>query len=166
MLLRRTSAAAWVCLSLLAAGTAFAASKVPGARALPITADSYPFGAADHTRVPTDLKALGYVEEEFMVAGTSNVYDWPGPGPAVIRTASVPYVTRVLIRRPADKARFSGTVIVEMLNPSNLFDLNLGWAISGKQIVRNGDAWVGITAVKNFTLFHRKQKNLSIDQAK
>ena len=146
MLLRPTSAAAWVCLSLLAAGPAFAASKVPGVRALPITADSYPFGAADHTRVPTDLKALGYVEEEFMVAGTSNVYDWPGPGPAVIRTANVPYVTRVLIRRPADKARFSGTVIVEMLNPSNLFDLNLGWAISGKQIVRNGDAWAGITA--------------------
>ena len=33
-----------------------------------------------------------------------------------------------------------------MLNPSNLFDLNLGWAISGSQIARNGDAWVGITA--------------------
>jgi len=33
-----------------------------------------------------------------------------------------------------------------MLNPSNLFDLNLAWAVSGRQIVRNGDAWVGITA--------------------
>jgi len=146
MLLRHASAAACVCLALLAAGPAFAASKVPGVRPLPVTADSYPFGAADHTRVPADLKALGYVEEEFLVAGTSNVYDWPGPGPAVIRTANVPYVTRVLIRRPSDKARFSGTVIVEMLNPSNLFDLNLGWAISGRQIARNGDAWVGITA--------------------
>ena len=58
----------------------------------------------------------------------------------------MPYVTRVLIRRPADRARFSGNVIVEMLNPSNLFDLNLGWAISGRQIARHGDAWVGITA--------------------
>ncbi len=146
MLLRRPQVALALALSLITASQALAASRVPGVRPLPVTADSYPFGAADHTRVPADLKAVGYVEEEFLVAGTSNVYDWPGPGPAVIRTANVPYVTRVLIRRPADKARFSGTVIVEMLNPSNLFDLNLGWAISGRQIARNGDAWVGITA--------------------
>jgi hypothetical protein len=51
----------------------------------------------------------------------------------------------VLIRRPADKARFSGTVIVELLNPSNLFDLNLGWGLAHDQLVRNGDVWVGIT---------------------
>lgn len=133
--------------ALLGSGAAVeAAPKVPGARPLPITADSYPFGAAAHTRVPTDLQAVGYVEEEFLIAGTANVYDWPAPGPAAVRTANVPYVTRVLIRRPADRARFSGTSVVEMLNPSNLFDLNLGWAISGKQIVRSGDAWVGITA--------------------
>jgi hypothetical protein len=126
---------------------AAAGTKVPGVRGpLPVTAISYPFGAADHTRIPTDLKAIGYVEEEFLVAGTANVYDWPGPGPAVIRTAGVPYVTRVLIRRPADKTRFSGNAIVEMLNPSNLFDLNLGWAISGREMARRGDAWVGITA--------------------
>ncbi len=47
---------------------------------------------------------------------------------------------------PPTSARFSGNVIVEMLNPSNLFDLNLGWAISGRQMARHGDAWVGITA--------------------
>jgi hypothetical protein len=33
-----------------------------------------------------------------------------------------------------------------MLNPSNLFDLNIGWALSHKQFMRSGDAWVGITA--------------------
>jgi hypothetical protein len=33
-----------------------------------------------------------------------------------------------------------------MLNPSNLFDLNIGWAVSHEQFVRNGDAWVGVTA--------------------
>jgi hypothetical protein len=133
--------------TLVHSSAAGAATKVPGVRGpLPVTATSYPFGAADHTRVPEDLRAVGYVEEEFLVAGTANVYDWPAPGPAVVRTAGVPYVTRVLVRRPADRARFSGTAIVEMLNPSNLFDLNLAWAISRKQIVRSGDAWVGITA--------------------
>lgn len=126
---------------------AVAASRIPGVRGpIAVTDDSYPFGAADHTRVPEDLAAVGYVEEEFLVAGTSNVYDWPASGPAVVRTAGVPYVTRVLVRRPASRTRFSGDVIVEMLNPSNLFDLNLGWAISSRQIIRAGDAWVGITA--------------------
>ena len=65
---------------------------------------------------------------------------------AVIRTPDAPYTTRVLVRRPASKSRFSGRVVVEMLNPSNLFDLNIGWAIHHDEIVRQGDAWVGITA--------------------
>ncbi len=128
---------------------ASAPSAIPVPRAtgpIPVTASSYPFGAADHQLVPEDLKAIGYVEEEFLVSGAANVYDWPQAGSAIVRTSNVPYTTRVLIRRPASRAKFSGTVAVEMLNPSNLFDLNLGWAISHKQFVRNGDVWVGITA--------------------
>lgn len=109
-------------------------------------ATSYPFGAADHTLVPEDLKARGYVEEEFLVSGKANIYDWPAPGPAVVRTADAPYTTRVLVRRPADGKKFSGNVIVELLNASNLFDLNIGWGLSGKQFVENGDVWVGITS--------------------
>ncbi|WP_394251563.1 alpha/beta hydrolase domain-containing protein [Arthrobacter pityocampae] len=110
------------------------------------TADSYPFGAADHQEVPQDLSRLGYVEEEYLVSGTSNVYTWPSAGPARIRTEDAPYTTRVLVRKPAKGQKFSGNVVVEMLNPSNLFDLNIGWAMAQEQIVANGDAWVGITA--------------------
>jgi hypothetical protein len=128
--------------------SAFAALPVAKVSApLAATNESYPFGAAAHTRVPTDLAAIGYVEEERFASGTANVYDWPkGSVTAVVRTPNAPYTTRVLIRRPIKPGRFSGNVVVEMLNPSNLFDLNLAWAISHKQIVRNGDAWVGITA--------------------
>jgi hypothetical protein len=113
---------------------------------LPVTAESYPFGAADHQLVPQDLSKLGYVEEEYLVSGTSNVYTWPADGPAVVRTPDAPYTTRVLVRRPANRHHFSGDVVVEMLNPSNLFDLNIGWAVAQREIVDNGDAWVGITA--------------------
>ena len=95
---------------------------------LPVTATSYPFGAADHTLVPEDLAKVGYVEEEYLVSGKANVYTWPAPGPAVVRTPDAPYTTRILVRRPAKASRFSGNVVVEMLNPSNLFDLNIGWA--------------------------------------
>jgi hypothetical protein len=131
----------------LGAPAARAATPVPDVRGpIPVTATSYPFGAADHTRVPEQLEAVGYVEEEFFASGSANTYEWPAPGPAVVRTSGAPYTTRLLVRRPASRARFSGTVIVEMLNPSNLFDLNLAWGISGRQIVRSGDVWVGVTA--------------------
>jgi hypothetical protein len=112
---------------------------------LPVSATSYPFGAADHTLVPEDLSKVGYVEEEYLVSGKANVYTWPAPGPAVVRTPDAPYTTRILVRRPARASRFSGNVVVEMLNPSNQFDLNIGWAMAHRQMVRNGDAWVGIT---------------------
>ncbi len=111
-----------------------------------VSDQSYPFGAADHTLRPQNLADFAYVEEEFFVSGEANVYEWPERDQLITRTADAPYTTRVLIRRPADQENFSGNVVVEMLNPSNLFDLNIGWAISHNQIIRNGDAWVGITA--------------------
>lgn len=120
---------------------AIAGTPIPNVKGpLPVTMTSYPFGAADHERVPEDLKRVGYVEEEFLISGTANVYDWPKLGPTTVRIANAPYTTRVLVRRPADRAKFSGNVAVEMLNPSNRFDLNIGWAISHKEFIRKGDA--------------------------
>ena len=40
-------------------------------------------------------------QASFLVSGKANVYDWPAPGPAVVRTAGAPYTTRILVRRPA-----------------------------------------------------------------
>jgi len=113
---------------------------------VPVTSQSHPFGAAAYTLRPQNMAELGYIEEEFFISGNANVYDWPERGKVEVRSADVPYTTRLLIRRPADEARFSGNVVVEMLNPSNLFDLNIAWAVSHTQLLRNGDAWVGITA--------------------
>lgn len=138
-----------ICLStlLIVSLPTTGGTPVPEARGpLPVTSTSYPFGAADHEGAPEDLSRVGYVEEEYVLSGKANVYDWPAPGPAVVQTAGAPYTTRVLIRRPASRARFSGVVVVEMANPSNLFDLNLGWAMTHKQFVSDGDAWVMITA--------------------
>ena len=112
---------------------------------LPTTATSHAFGAAAYQGVPEDLAAKGYEEREYTISGTANVYDWPAPGPAVVRTAGAPYTTRILVRRPIKGARSSGTVVVEPLNPSNLFDLNIGWAMMNRQLVANGDTWVGVT---------------------
>ena len=115
-------------------------------RPLPVSEASHPFGGAAYQAVPEDLAAVGYVEGEHLVTGKANVYTWPATGPAQVRTADAPYTTRMLVRRPASAGRFSGNVVVEMLNPSNLFDLNIGWAMNRRRILANGDAWVGITA--------------------
>ena len=153
---------------LLAAGVSHAATPLPKVKGpLRATASSYPFGAADHQRRPQRLGRSGYVEREYIVRGRANVYDWPASsGGAVVRTANAPYVTRVLVRRPRRSGRVSGTVWVEFLNPSNLFELNIGWALAHRQLMRDGDVWVGITAkpvaieaLKNFDA--RRYRSLS-----
>ena len=126
--------------------SATAATPIPTATGpIATTATSHPFGGAAFTLRPQNLGALRYIEEEFFLSGFANVYEWPAPGPAVVRTPDAPYTTRILVRRPIDSNKFSGNIIVEPLNPSNLFDLNIGWGLSGDHFVRNGDVWVGVT---------------------
>src|SRR5712691_3025090 len=112
---------------------------------LPVSSDSVPFLAADKNLEPTDLKKHGYIEEEFIVTGTANVYDWAANGALTVKTPNVPYGTRVLVRRPADPGRFSGDVVVEPLNTVRRNDWSWMWGYVGEQILQHGDAWVGIT---------------------
>ena len=57
-----------------------------------------------------------------------------------------PYVNRVLVRRPQNKSRFSGNVVVEILNPSARVDIDRIWVETWRFMVRNGDIYIGITA--------------------
>ena len=113
---------------------------------LPADAASHPFGGAAWEMQPEDLRAHGYVEKEYLVSGTANVYDWDAANKAIVRTAGVPYTTRMLVRRPINAHKQSGTVVVEPLNPSNRFDLNIGWGFAHDQFMRNGDVWIGFTS--------------------
>jgi hypothetical protein len=136
-----------VCGVLAGTGLASAATPLPTAVGpLPVTEASHPFGGAAWQLQPQDLAAHGYVEEEYLLSGTANVYEWAADNTATVRTPDAPYTTRVLVRRPIKRTRMSGTVIVEPLNPSNTFDLNIGWGFSGEQFMRNGDVWVGFTS--------------------
>src|SRR4051812_9644446 len=84
---------------------------------VPVTADSYPFMAANRSTPAFDLAKAGYTEEEFIVSGNANVYDWAADGALNVKTPNAPYGTRILVRRPSNAARFSGTVVVELLFP-------------------------------------------------
>ncbi len=86
MIRLRASVTLACALTALSASTA-SATPVPRVTGpLPVSAASYPFGAADHQLQPQDLRKVGYVEEEFLASGQANVYSWPAPGPAVVRT--------------------------------------------------------------------------------
>ena len=91
-----------------------------------------------------DLRDDRYVEEEFLVDGSANVYDWLPDG-SLATIADGPYESRILVRRPASRSAFSGNVVVEMLNPTSLHDLDIVWAAAQEHFIRNGDIWVGLT---------------------
>ncbi len=52
----------------------------------------------------------------------------------------------MLVRQPADPSKFSGTVLVEWLNVSGGVDADPEWVSLQDEIVRAGDAWVGVSA--------------------
>ena len=43
---------------------------------LTVSDESYPQLAAHRTQAFLDLDSMGYVEEEYLVSGKANVYDW------------------------------------------------------------------------------------------
>jgi len=128
------------------AGAACAATvPVPKVTPVPITADSVPALANSRNLAPLDLAKAGYVEEEFLVSGTANVYDWAADGSLSVKTPNAPYVTRILVRRPSAAARFSGSVMVEIPNTARRFDWSMMWGYVNEQIIRQGDAWVMVS---------------------
>jgi hypothetical protein len=142
-----------VCAVVACAGTV----PVPAVKAVPVTADSYPFLSNARTLAPADLAKAGYVEEEFIVSGTANVYDSAPDGTLTVKTANAPYADRILVRRPSRAQRFSGTVVVEILSPTRRFDWGMVWGYLHDHILEHGDAWVGVTmpgAVQALKMFN------------
>lgn len=117
---------------------------------IPITGTRVPLGVARlaGTTTGVDLDEHGYVEEEFLVDGTASEWTYDRQGVAVPAASAVGYTTRVLVRRPADPARFNGVVQIEPLHPS--FDLALTWRAIHPWIMRTGAVWVGVTQDARF----------------
>jgi hypothetical protein len=127
--------------------TAHGAAHIPEVVGpIPVTVDSYPFAAANRSNVPQDLSQSGYVEEEYLVSGFADVYERGPGGKAVVRTPHAPYTTRMLVRRPVSPKAFSGTVVVEILNPTGMYDFDPQWEFSGDYFMEHKDIWVGFTA--------------------
>ena len=113
-----------------------ASTAVPGD-----ASHSYVFFATNH-----ELSVNGYVEEEYFIEGTANTYNTPTGATGSVLTTNNPYKTRIVVRRPADKARFNGTVLVEWYNVTNGFDAENVWFFAWEHVLRSGYAWVGVSA--------------------
>jgi hypothetical protein len=93
----------------------------------------------------------GFVQQEFFFAGTARAYNAVGPIGAdgqwsVAKTATAPYKTRLIVRRPEDPAKFNGTVLVEWLNVTAGVDTSPDWNFGRTEFLREGYIWVGVSA--------------------
>ncbi len=165
------SSAAFACVALLAMAACSSSSKsdhaspTTGTSAAPPTTRPRPAGpAADMSHELTgghgvfigstntvDFAKIGYEQHEYAAAGAASSYRatgaLSGDGRWHFTTdTTAPYRTRVIVRRPSDPKKFSGTVIVEWLNVSGGLDADPDWASLHEEIVRAGDVWVGVSA--------------------
>jgi hypothetical protein len=97
---------------------------------------------------PLDLASHGYVQQEFFASGTSHAFratSTPFDGKwTVAPTTSAGYRTRILVRRPTDPSRFSGTVVVEWMNVTS-GESAPDWDYLNPALMDSGDAYVGVS---------------------
>jgi hypothetical protein len=89
---------------ILVAATNAVAATAPTPTASAVVAGPglmYPDPAIGMVPEAVQIEAFPYVTEEFFVSGTAN---------------GAPYTTRIIVRRPKDVKRFSGTVVAEALH--------------------------------------------------
>ena len=118
-------------------------SKITEFKFIPTTDTSVPFAAAADKCAFSDI---GYVETEYFQTGTANVYDEDAEHNVFPIFENAPYTTRVIFRCPKDISRFSGNVVLEILNSSANIDIDRMWVNSWPFFTRNGDIFIGISS--------------------
>jgi hypothetical protein len=99
---------------------------------------------------PIDLEAHGYLQEEFLLEGEATAYAAQGELGLdgiwqATPTGAARYVSRLLVRRPAEAADFNGTVLVEWLNVTPGADAATGFAFSWEELLRGGYGYVAVS---------------------
>jgi Alpha/beta hydrolase domain len=117
------------------------------------TSKGFPYGSATagQSEQARLLKEFDYLEEEFFVSGTANVYGPISSEPvesyeqlneieplSTLWERDVPYKTRVLVIRPREGSRFSGIV-----HAIPFHNLGAGAQVE-RHILRDGHVWVGV----------------------
>jgi hypothetical protein len=124
--------------------TSHAAPKKGASVPSPTVTGPIPSTQGSHGRPQTDmafdLAPYGYAEEEYFVSGTAKTY--------TAEPTTAEYTTRMLVRRPVDPKHFNGTVIVEWNNVTAQHDQSPDWFWSYPMALREGFAYVVVSAQK------------------
>jgi hypothetical protein len=117
---------------------------------IPVTETSHPYLATD---IP--LANYGYEEDEYFITGLGYQYTTGGAltangvkvttgGPN--SNGTYPFKTRIVVRRPINPANFNGKVVAEWSNVTAGHDLEANWFGDPYYLLKNGYAWVGVSA--------------------
>jgi hypothetical protein len=135
--------------SVTSVGAAGAGSAVWGARAGltgPITAGTIVEPESAHS---SGLSSAGYLEQEFFASGRAYAFralSTPSDGRwSIAPSTSASYRTRIIVRRPAQRSRFNGTVVVEWMNVTG-GESAPDWDFLNPMLMREGYAYVGVSA--------------------
>ncbi len=112
-----------------------------------------PVAGTPQTSNTAGMDETGYVEEEYFVSGSAGSFDAAGPLAddgrwTLAERDTAPFTTRILVRRPADPAAASGTVVVEWNNVSAGFDSTPDWSFTSAEMMRAGHVSIGVSAQK------------------
>ena len=129
-------AAAILALAVTPAGARPAAAAGP----VPVPTLSGPITGGIHGvpmgATPVPIAASGYTEKEYFFTGTAR-----GSG----GLGDAAYTSRMLVRRPADPARFNGTLVVEWYNVTDASDNDFDWHRYFPEILRDGYAFAAVS---------------------
>ncbi len=116
----------------------------------PIPSQGKP-GDAAHDYVfyatPFNLRKAGYEEQEYFISGTATRYP---SNPTVDQQqqqataiGSMPYTTRIVVRRPINPAKSAGVAVVDWQNVTAGHDIDTEWGTSADYFVSHGWTWIG-----------------------
>jgi hypothetical protein len=116
-----------------------------GTRAVPVPQVEGPVTGGLRTggpywAAPFDLRPYGYVEEEYFLSGTASDRGLSGT------EHTAPYKVRILVRRPANPARFNGTALLEWFNVSMQSEVEHEWPIDHPMLMREGYVSAAVSA--------------------
>lgn len=122
-----------------------------GPLAVDLREQGYTPGTPFYAGLTFDEAEVGYLETEYFISGTATSYTTVGePGNegewAVLPADTADFVSRIVVLRPVDGAKFNGTVVVEWFNVSGGLDAAPDWTQMHTELIREGYVWVGVSA--------------------
>jgi len=130
---------------VVAPTAAVAAVPTPMVSLPPAGTRGFPFWSSS-----LDLDRFGYTEKEYLISGNARPSSIPARSEITgfecfarrNRVLHDPYPRPP----PTNPERFNGTVVVEWLNVSGGIDTSPEWAFTHTELLREGYAWVGVSA--------------------